>query len=68
ADPTRRDVLQARMGLAQAEMGRLEATYAFTLAQAAYLQSAGVVLSHWLTLAGLDYLLDEWRAAGPDGM
>lgn len=65
---TRRDVLQARMGLAQAEMGRLEATYAFTLAQAAYLQSAGVVLSHWLTLAGLDYLLDEWRAAGPDGM
>lgn len=53
---TERDVLRARMGLAQAEMGRLEATYAFTLAQAAYLQAAGVLLPHWLALVGLDQI------------
>lgn len=57
---TERDVVRARLAVGQAELGRLEATYTFTLAQAAYLQSAGVLLSHWLSLAGLDHLLVQW--------
>lgn len=57
---TEGDVLRAETGLAQAEMGRLEATYAFTLAQAGYLQAAGVLLPHWLALAGLDQIPVDW--------
>lgn len=57
---TAQDVARARLGLAQAELARLEATYAFTLAQAAYLQAAGVLLPHWLALVGLD----GWEAIG----
>lgn len=53
---TERDVVLARLALAQAEQGRVEATYAFALAQAAYLQSAGVLLPHWLELVGLEHV------------
>lgn len=57
---TERDVLRAQMALAGAEQGRLEATYGFTLAQAAYLQSSGVLLAHWLELVGLDHIPIEF--------
>lgn len=57
---TERDVVRARLALAGAEQGRLEATYAFTVAQAAYLQSAGVLLAHWLELVGLDHIVVDF--------
>ncbi|MFS8542978.1 MAG: TolC family protein, partial [Limnochordales bacterium] len=50
------DVLRAETAVAQAELGRLEASYALTLAQAAYLQAAGVLVPHWLSLVGMEHL------------
>ncbi|MBO8140696.1 MAG: TolC family protein [Firmicutes bacterium] len=48
------DVLRATTALAKAEQARLEASYGFTLAQAAYLQAADVLVEEWLELAGFD--------------
>lgn len=54
---TEHEVVRAKVGLAQADFGRLEAAYALTMAQAAYLQAAGVLLPHWLVLTGLESIL-----------
>lgn len=44
------DVLRAETAVARAEQARLEATYMVTLAQAAYLQAAGVLVPTYLDI------------------
>nr|MBO2478193.1 hypothetical protein [Bacillota bacterium] len=58
---TEADVLRAETALARAEQARLEARYMLTLAQAAYLQAAGVLVPTYLGILadlGVDVELD----------